>query len=97
QNVTIDTIIQASSLPLSIVIVGVGEADFKAMERLDGDRNPLVSPTTGLGAMRDMVQFVPFREFDGIGVGAQYMLAKHVLAEVPGQFLAYMNANNIPP
>ena len=28
---TVDRIVQASSLPLSIVIVGVGEADFTKM------------------------------------------------------------------
>jgi copine 5/8/9 len=30
-------IVQASSLPLSIIIIGVGEADFTLMNELDGD------------------------------------------------------------
>ena len=34
---TIHTIIEASELPMSIIIVGVGEADFSDMERLDAD------------------------------------------------------------
>jgi len=34
---TIELIVQASHLPLSIVIVGVGNADFGNMERLDSD------------------------------------------------------------
>jgi len=32
---TIDRIVQASNLPLSIVIVGVGAADFSAMVIID--------------------------------------------------------------
>ena len=30
-------IVDASKLPMSIIIVGVGGADFDAMEELDGD------------------------------------------------------------
>lgn len=33
----IDSIILAAKLPLSIIIVGVGNEDFKSMEILDGD------------------------------------------------------------
>jgi len=34
---TIDLIFNLSELPCSIIIVGVGNADFSAMEELDGD------------------------------------------------------------
>ena len=34
---TIDTIILLSKLPCSVIIVGVGNADFSSMEALDGD------------------------------------------------------------
>ena len=40
---TIDSIVYASGLPLSIVIVGVGQADFTSMEELDADDAPLYS------------------------------------------------------
>ena len=33
---TIDAVVQASGLPLSIIIVGIGNADFSQMEVLDG-------------------------------------------------------------
>ncbi|CAM9926643.1 unnamed protein product, partial [Heterosigma akashiwo] len=56
---TIDAIVQASGLPLSIVLVGVGNADFAGMHKLDADEIGLVS-STGRPAQRDMVQFVPF-------------------------------------
>lgn len=34
---TIKAIVRASRLPMSIIIVGVGNADFSAMDRLDCD------------------------------------------------------------
>eukprot|EP00478_Filoreta_tenera_P000314 GABV01000314.1.p1 GENE.GABV01000314.1~~GABV01000314.1.p1 ORF type:complete len:367 (+),score=115.60 GABV01000314.1:230-1330(+) len=42
-NQTIDAIVEASFLPLSIVIVGVGNADFSAMNFLDSDDKVLES------------------------------------------------------
>ncbi len=57
---TIDHIIKAASLPLSIIIVGVGNANFDNMNRLDGD-NGLYS-SNGVRCPRDIVQFVPFRD-----------------------------------
>lgn len=44
---TIDQIVRGSDLPLSIVIVGVGEADFSSMNVLDADDKPLYSRTLG--------------------------------------------------
>jgi len=40
---TIDQIVRGSSLPLLIIIVGVGEADFGSMDVLDADDVPLYS------------------------------------------------------
>lgn len=59
---TIDAIVEASTLPLSIIIVGIGPADFANMDILDADDTPLVS-STGKKMSRDIVQFVPYREF----------------------------------
>lgn len=59
---TCSAIVAASRLPMSIIIVGVGGADFGAMEFLDSDDTLLHSPQ-GDVASRDIVQFVPFREF----------------------------------
>lgn len=58
-------IVYASRLPMSIIIIGVGSADFSAMEFLDGDDGMLRAPT-GEPAMRDIVQFVPFRKFQNV-------------------------------
>lgn len=40
---TIDQVVRGSSLPLSIIIVGVGSADFSSMDQLDADEVPLYS------------------------------------------------------
>jgi hypothetical protein len=40
---TIDEIVRGSLLPLSIIIVGVGNADFSSMDILDADDDPLYS------------------------------------------------------
>lgn len=55
-------IVEASYLPMSIIIVGVGRADFSAMEFLDSD-DKLLRSARGDVAARDIVQFVPFRDF----------------------------------
>ncbi|NWQ99647.1 CPNE2 protein, partial [Paradoxornis webbianus] len=56
---TRQAIVNASKLPMSIIIVGVGEASFKAVEFLDGDSSVLISGT-GEPAAWDIIQFVPF-------------------------------------
>ena len=83
---------------MSIIIVGVGAADFENMEELDGDKVRLSS--NGRYAARDIVQFVPFAEFMKGGRDprtARHNLAREVLAEIPDQILTYTKANNISP
>ena len=93
-------IVDAAVLPMSIIIVGVGGADFDAMEELDGD-TVRVTDQRGRVASRDIVQFVPMRNFLGIGgpnsQGAGVYLAKEVLAEVPDQFIGFMKSRKIVP
>lgn len=86
-------IVNASHLPMSIIIVGVGKADFSAMEMLDGDDGVLKSPT-GQPVARDIVQFVPFHSLKKAGPAG---LAKAVLAEVPTQVTTYFKKKNMNP
>ncbi|KAM4021851.1 copine-9 [Anomaloglossus baeobatrachus] len=95
---TKEAIVNASSLPLSIIIVGVGPAEFDAMEELDGDEVRVSS--RGRFAERDIVQFVPFRDYvdrSGNQILSMARLAKDVLAEIPEQFLSYMKSREIKP
>uniref|UniRef100_A0A671MYH6 Copine-3-like n=1 Tax=Sinocyclocheilus anshuiensis TaxID=1608454 RepID=A0A671MYH6_9TELE len=86
-------IVAASRLPMSIIIVGVGKADFTDMEILDGDDGRLRS-ITGEPAVRDIVQFVPFRKFQN---APREMLAQCVLAELPQQVTSYFRYINLSP
>ncbi|CAM9223467.1 unnamed protein product, partial [Choristocarpus tenellus] len=95
-NETRDAIVEASSLPLSIVVVGVGNHDFTPMRDLDSDNEKLMS-LSGKVAVRDVVQFVPFNDFQGRDSTSQHALAKHVLQEIPSQFLSFMKSKNILP
>uniref|UniRef100_A0A7N6A5T1 Copine-3 n=1 Tax=Anabas testudineus TaxID=64144 RepID=A0A7N6A5T1_ANATE len=90
---TRDAIVRASLLPMSIIIVGVGPADFKAMDLLDGD-NGVLRSASGEAAARDIVQFVPFRQFKDAPMTA---LAQSVLAEVPNQLVTYFKMRGLEP
>jgi len=52
---TIDQVVKGSKLPMSIIIVGVGQADFEMMEQLDGDVAPLYSKNRREYRDRDIV------------------------------------------
>ncbi|MEJ1288042.1 hypothetical protein NN561_019071 [Cricetulus griseus] len=89
---------QAAKLPMSIIIVGVGQAEFDAMVELDGDDVRISS--RGKLAERDIVQFVPFRDYvdrTGNHVLSMARLARDVLAEIPDQLVSYMKAQGIRP
>uniref|UniRef100_A0A8C2CFT5 Copine VIII n=1 Tax=Cyprinus carpio TaxID=7962 RepID=A0A8C2CFT5_CYPCA len=95
---TKESIINASSLPMSIIIVGVGPAEFDEMIELDGDEVRISS--RGRFAERDIVQFVPFRDYidrRGNHILSMARLAKDVLAEIPDQFLQYVRSRGIKP
>jgi hypothetical protein len=89
---TIRTLIKASGLPLSVVIIGVGNENFGEMKRLDSDSGLL-----SLGAekaQRDIVQFVAYR--DTVAQGTS-VLAQEVLAEIPNQVVDFMEKHSIVP
>ncbi|XP_054464759.1 copine-5 isoform X3 [Anoplopoma fimbria] len=95
---TKEAIVNAAKLPMSIIIVGVGQAEFDAMVELDGDDIRISS--RGKLAERDIVQFVPFRDYmdrTGNHVLSMARLAKDVLAEIPDQLISSMKTRGIKP
>ncbi len=89
-------IVGASALPMSIIIIGVGQEDFSAMEELDADKGLLRAQ--GRVAARDIVQFVEMRKFSsGQNNWDKAALAKEVLAEVPKQLVGWMNMRGLKP
>jgi len=68
------------------------------MVELDGDdpttTTTTTTTTTSSSKIRDLVQFIPLREYRGRG-GPH--LAKDTLGEVPEQFIRYCKSRNILP
>lgn len=91
-NATIDALVEGAFLPLSVIIIGIGNADFSNMIILDADDDPLVD-TKGRKCVRDLVQFVPFNQYRNNAKE----LAKQVLEEIPRQIVEYYGQNNIYP
>lgn len=69
-------IVHASGLPMSLIIVGVGGADFTDMRTLDGDDGVLRAPS-GEPVKRDIVQFVPFRDFKRVSDAVSFEVYLH--------------------
>ena len=89
---TKDELVEGSFLPLSVIIIGVGKADFSNMNVLDADNDPLVN-SEGVKSVRDLVQFVPFLKYESNPEN----LAIEVLEEVPRQIVEYYEQNNLDP
>jgi len=70
--------------PLSVVIVGVGNADFGAMQFLDDSAKP---------GKRDIAQFVQFNKHCHNSVA----LTSETLHEVPDQLVSFFQSRNIAP
>jgi len=81
-NATIASLRANSDAPLSIVIVGIGNADFRSMKYLD-DR----------GSAINIVEFVEFNAHRH----DPYSLTQATLRGIPGQLVNYFKRNGIPP
>ena len=71
-------IVSLSEYPISIIIIGVGSANFGKMEELDSDK-VLLKDSSGKQAKRDIVQFVEFNKLKH----SPTALSEEVLKEVP--------------
>ena len=92
QQETIDAVIDASFLPFSLIIIGIGNDHFQEMIQLDGDDAPLIS-SSGIRRMRDVVQFVPFNKYKN----NPNELSAKVLEEIPKQIVEFYTMNKIYP
>ena len=70
---SIQTIFKLSEFGVSIIIVGIGQGEFGNMHRLDGDQG--LFDSRGYRCPRDIVQFLPFSQFNANPT----LLASHVL------------------
>ena len=90
---TVDLVVRGSELPLSIIIVGVGDEDFTYMKQLDSDGKVLKD---GLGrvAKRDIVQFVEYNKF--LDKNMDELMAE-VLYEIPAQVCTFYKMVGLNP
>lgn len=79
-------------MPISVIIVGVGNEQFRQMIELDGD-DAVLRDSYGTPVARDVVQFVKFKEY----AVNPYRLAEEVLKEVPEQLVTFMTNYGIKP
>jgi hypothetical protein len=93
----LQAIIKASALPVSIIIVGVGNADFTAMDKLCSDAAPLAYK--GVQAQRNSVNFVPLRNLQRLKNMSKEKayLTREVLEKIQDQVVGYMKSRNIKP
>ena len=89
---TIDQIVIGSFLPLSIIIIGIGDNDFDNMDTLDGNDDPLIS-TDGIKRQRDIVKFVRFEDCRN----DPEKISEELLDEVPRQIIDFYTMKNIYP
>ena len=89
---TIDQIVIGSFLPLSIIIIGIGDNDFENMDTLDGNDDPLIS-TDGIKRQRDIVKFVRFEDCRN----DPEKISEELLDEVPRQIIDFYTMKNIYP
>eukprot|EP00537_Pseudo-nitzschia_pungens_P001137 CAMPEP_0172367806 /NCGR_PEP_ID=MMETSP1060-20121228/23762_1 /TAXON_ID=37318 /ORGANISM="Pseudo-nitzschia pungens, Strain cf. cingulata" /LENGTH=635 /DNA_ID=CAMNT_0013092179 /DNA_START=237 /DNA_END=2144 /DNA_ORIENTATION=- len=82
---TKECLIAASNEPLSVVILGIGGADFAGMEFLD-------SFDARIEQGRDITKFVAFNDYKSYNA-----LTEAVLDEIPDQLVDYFYAQNIMP
>ena len=84
-EITRDALIEASNAPLSVVIVGVGNADFSRMQSLDDME--LQPPA------RDITQFVELNKH----MHDKSSLTASTLDEIPNQLVDYFVSKEIMP
>lgn len=80
-----------SYLPISIIIVGIGDEDFTEMDELDADK-VVLTDETGKVAARDICQFVRFSSMHEL---AKVEVSENLLLEVPHHFVDYMVLRSI--
>ena len=80
----IDAVIESSKLPMSIIIIGVGDVVINDMKRLNGEYGKLIS-SKGEELKKDIVQYVHYNDYaDNI-----QKLTDDVLKNIPSQISEY--------
>ncbi|CAD8121959.1 unnamed protein product [Paramecium sonneborni] len=92
QDDAIKVLLECQSLPMSIIIIGVGDENFKYMKQFD-DPKFLKKHSKNDVNIRDIIQFVSFQDYKN----DIEQMSSAVLDQLPRQFMDYMHINNIQP
>lgn len=97
-----DQIVESSELPVSIIIIGIGENKFTLYSKLDKQEKRLKSGS-GVLAKRENVQFFPMRQVESWMSevnsvrSIQKVLSDTLLRNLPLQMIEYFSQKNIDP
>ena len=89
---TVEVLHMAAMLPSSVIIIGIGDADFSNMEYLDGDNNILYGDICNDNKnnempIRDIVWFVKFNKYKNDNNFERF--TEEALKELPKQIEEY--------
>lgn len=88
-------LIRASALPVSIVLVGIGDSYFPNLVAYDADKQPMQT-SERVSAMRDCVQFVRFNDYVvEEGKVNKRKLSDDILKEIPVQLEGFLGMYGI--
>lgn len=87
-----DLVCAAADLPLSIVIIGIGNSHFVKLDKLNGSERRLCS-SDGTPCSRDIITFFRMHDYR-FNVAA---LQKQILDVIPDQLFSYMRRRNLNP
>ncbi|KAH0785511.1 Copine family protein [Histomonas meleagridis] len=87
---TLDAIVEASRIPLSIIVVGIGEDNFESMVKLDSNKSKIVN-YAGRTLERDLIRFIRLKD-----LGDEH-LAEELLKEIPRQSVQWAEMNGVKP
>ena len=81
---TIDALVEASLLPLSLIIIGIGNSSFSNMSDICNNKEPLIS-SGGVKSARNIVQFISFNSYKN----EPEKVAENILKQIPSQVMKY--------
>ena len=89
---TINNIVESSFLPISIIIVGIGNGDFGYMDSFDENEEILINNSNNLKCNRNNIKFIYFNQYLK---KEENKLTEEILKDIPKQITEYyQNKNN---
>ena len=89
---TINNIVESSFLPISIIIVGIGNGDFGYMDSFDENEEILINNSNNLKFNRNNIKFIHFNQYLK---KEENKLTEEMLKDIPKQITEYyQNKNN---